>query len=205
MSLEAAEHKYGKRPDGKPKVVFRDIASNTNERTCIAAVLPEGSCFGHTLSGIEATEHPGLVVTVLNSLVFDFALRLRTAGTHLSFTYVARMPVVNLSEDLAFQTLSGGAGAREHITEFQATWPDLWEVNRAVAQAYGLGPDQFDNVLSGFPVFTRKRPQFHAHLLQRLDEWKEAVAASRGFNYEGSRPPMRKVAEPGSSGKRKTS
>jgi len=172
VSLEAAERKYGKLPDAKPKVVFRDIASNTNERTCIAAVLPERSCFGHTLAGTETSRTPELVVTLLNSLVFDFALRLRTAGTHLSFNYLARMPVVTSINNLSFQTRSGNAGVYAHIAELEQTWADLWLINRRVAQAYGLGPDHFDHVLSCFPVFARKRPAFYAYLQERVQEWK---------------------------------
>jgi hypothetical protein len=175
VSLEAAERKYGKLPDAKPKVVFRDIASNTNERTCIAAVLPEGSCFGHTLAGTETSRSPELVVTLLNSLVFDFALRLRTAGTHLSFNYLARMPVVTSINNLSFQTRSGNAGVYAHIAEIEQTWADLWLINRRVAQAYGLGPDHFDHVLSSFPVFARKRPAFYAYLQERVQEWKREV------------------------------
>ncbi|GIW45683.1 MAG: hypothetical protein KatS3mg077_2965 [Candidatus Binatia bacterium] len=58
VSLEACEKKYGKPPDPGPKLVFRDIASNTNERTCIAAVLPEGSCAGNTLACIISDSAP---------------------------------------------------------------------------------------------------------------------------------------------------
>ncbi|HWP37885.1 MAG TPA: N-6 DNA methylase [Gemmatimonadales bacterium] len=192
VSLEAAERKYGQRPDGKPKVVFRDIARNTDERTCIAAVLPEGSCFGHTLSGIQAGEDAGMVATVLNSLVFDFCLRFRTAGTHLSFTYVARMPVVSIKQ--AFSTISGQPAGLEHITELDTEWANLWAVNRMVAEAYGLGPADLSDVLSAFPVLARKRPEFHAFLLARLDEWKRNVERP-SFTYQQPPHAARRVAE----------
>ncbi len=35
--------KYEKPPRPEPTLVFRETASNTNERTCIAAVLPPGA------------------------------------------------------------------------------------------------------------------------------------------------------------------
>jgi hypothetical protein len=48
----------------------------------------------------------------------------------------------------------------------------LWKANRSVAEAYGLGPDDFEHVLASFPRFARKRREFHAYLLARLAEWK---------------------------------
>ncbi len=36
---------------------------------------------------------PQAALVVLNSLCFDYALRLRTAGTNVSFTYIKPMPV----------------------------------------------------------------------------------------------------------------
>lgn len=40
LSVEQAERKYGRPPREDATLVFRETASNTNERTCIAAVLP---------------------------------------------------------------------------------------------------------------------------------------------------------------------
>lgn len=48
----------------------------------------------------------------------------------------------------------------------------LWDAKRAVAEAYGIGPDDFEHILSTFPGFARKRPEFFAYLQQRLEEWR---------------------------------
>lgn len=174
VSVEAAERKYGKPPDPGPKLVFRDIASNTNERTCIAAVLPEGSCFGHTLSGIDLSIPGDRAAETLNSLVFDFALRFRTAGTHLSFTYLSRMPTIRTAATWCKTESSARLGA-QHVTEIRDSFDSLWLANRTVAEAYGLGPDDFEYILSTFPVFARKRPEFYAYLQERVEEWKREV------------------------------
>jgi hypothetical protein len=179
LSVEQAERKYGKAARNEPTLVFRETASNTNERTCIAAVLPAASGGAHTLCG-ALVEHvdPHAAATVLNSLCFDWALRLRTAGTHVSFTYMRPMPVppadvVNrlprISTQLAWEK---GIG---HITDNRDLWPLLWEANRAVAGAYGLTPDDFEHILGSFPVFARKRKEFFAYLMERLSEWKREV------------------------------
>lgn len=63
-------------------------------------------------------------------------------------------------------------------------------MNRVVAEAYGLGPDDFEYILSTFPVFARKRPEFYAYLQERVKEWKEELAGTRsetkGYPMNGS-------------------
>ena len=52
------------------------------------------SAGAHTLTGMTADRvEASKAAVVLNSLCFDFALRLRMAGTHVSFTYILPMPV----------------------------------------------------------------------------------------------------------------
>ena len=174
VNLDEAEKKNGRLPDAGPKLVFRDIASNTNERTCIAAVLSGQSCFGHSLSGLEVNDVPiDLVAAVLNSMAFDYCLRFRTAGMHLSFNYMMRLPIVSSVKNNGLTTVSGGAGRICHIAELADSALKVWQLNRAVAEAYGLSPDDFEHVLSAFTVFIRKRPEFFAFMRSRANEWKE--------------------------------
>lgn len=175
VSLEAAERKYGRRPDPGSKLVFRAIASNTNERTCIAAVLPERSCFGNSCWGtlIPKSDAEALC-TILNSFAFDFAVRLRISA-NMNFTHVSRvalLPPEEASFPPKFATLGIAPQAVEHITEIKELWDTLFILNRAVAEAYGLGPDDFEYILGTFPVFARKRPEFYQYLLERVQEWK---------------------------------
>ena len=157
-------------------VVFRETAANTNERTCIAAILPSQSVGSHKLTrvlldGIDADAG----VTVLNSLVFDFALRLRTAGTSVSFTYIRPMPVPpgSVVDRLPrIPTRLAWECGLKHITDDRDAWPLLWDANRGVAEAYSLTPDDFEYILGTFPGLARKRPAFVAYLLERLEEWK---------------------------------
>jgi hypothetical protein len=184
VSLEACQKKYGRPPDPGPKLVFRDIASNTNERTCIAAVLPERSCANNKLPVIHSdTISPDIACTVLNSFAFDFGIRLRVSST-LNFTHVGRIAVLSPGEaynlsTLPTRTVSGDAIS--HTAELENLWPSIWLVNRAVAEAYGLTPDDFEYILSTFPVFARKRPAFYAYLQERVQEWKREVEGSRVY------------------------
>ena len=173
VSLAAAEKKNGRLPDSGPKLVFRDIASNTNERTCIASVLPERSCANHKLPIITA-DLPFHLLAILNSISFDFAVRLRSGSTSLTFSHLSRCPAVspNLLERLDTQTFSVADERRKNISELTDQWDDLWSLNRNVAVAYGLSADDFDYVLSSFSVFARKRPEFFGYLQQQVAAWK---------------------------------
>lgn len=175
LSVAQAKAKYGKEPRTQPTLVFRETASNTNERTCISAVLPEHSAGAHTLTGVVADRVDlAEAATVLNSFCFDYALRLRTAGTHVSFTYILPMPVptVDALQRLpAMQTRSASELGIEHVTQDESHWPDLWEANRAVAEAYGLNANDLAHILDTFPVFARKRLELMEFFRRNLSEW----------------------------------
>ncbi len=191
VSLKACEKKYRRLPDPGPKLVFRNIASNTDERTCIAAVLPERSCAGHTLSGIASHLPPDSMAAVLNALPFDFSVRLRTAGTDLDFTYVERLavPPSDVTRALpCLPTKSVATTLASHGADRPEWWDHVWLVNRAVAEAYGLGPDDFAYILSTFPVFAGNRPAFYDYLEGRVHEWKREVEGAKVYAISAAGP-----------------
>jgi hypothetical protein len=204
VSLEAAERKYGKPPDPGPKLVFRAIAHNTNERTCIAAVLPAGSCFGNSCwgAGLRKTDADRLCA-ILNSLPTDYAVRFRVSS-NMNFTHAGKIAVLepySLASGAPMLTRSASASAVASLFDDSAKWGQLWHSERAVAEAYGLGPDDFEHILSTFPVFARKRPAFFGYLSKRLAEWKVEAGEPSGptgssFTYRGQRQHIPKVAEP---------
>lgn len=176
LSLEQAERKYDRPPRDVETLVFRETARNTDERTCIAAVLPAKTAASHTLTG-ATFDHvtANAAATVLNSFCFDFALRLRAAGTHVSFTYILPVAVPSAAVVNQLPTIptrgSWEAGIT-HTAEDQALWPALWATNKAVAIAYGLDASDLRHIMSAFPVFRRKRPGLSAFLDGRLAEWQ---------------------------------
>jgi len=111
---------------------------------------------------------------VLNSFVFDYAVRQRVSGRDLRPFQLKPVAVPQPSaihSVLVIESLSLG-GATSWIYDFVDRWSDLWIANRSVAEAYGLTPDDFEYILSTFPVFARKRPEFYAYLQERVKEWK---------------------------------
>ena len=176
MLIEQLQRKYGRRYPSKPLLVFRETASNTNERTCMASVLPAYSVATNKLYAVSL-EHvsPTSACTVLNSLVYDYLLCFRVSTnvhpTHMRPTAVPDSRI--MSRLPGIETQAAWARQLDHVTSNLDLWPQLWAANRAVAEAYGLGPDDFGHILSTLPGFARKRPAFHAYLVERLAEWVE--------------------------------
>ena len=92
LSLETCKSENGKLPSPAPKLVFRDIARNTDERTCIAAVLPVGSCSCNTLATlrIEGISEE-LAASVMNSLSFDYLVRPGSQSTAMDSRTTERL------------------------------------------------------------------------------------------------------------------
>lgn len=183
LSVEACEKSTGGPPLLEPKLVFRDIARNTDERTCITAVLDEKSCSCNTLATLGIAELPLLTaLAVLNSLSFDYLMRFKTAGTHLNWTYVSRVPVPTVESirrlvPIPSRSASGGGWRgktpkdRVCLANDPAHFEELWRNEKAVAQAYGLTADEFGHILTSFPVMARKRADFCQYLVEQTSRW----------------------------------
>jgi hypothetical protein len=86
------------------RAACREIASATNERTAIAAILPPGMLCGHTISVERRPAHrPNAsaltTVGVMNSFAFDWLLRLK-ATVHVSLYLLADVPVPELTPEV---------------------------------------------------------------------------------------------------------
>jgi hypothetical protein len=179
VSLDAHERKYHGPPESAEKLVIRDRARCDDERSVIAEVLPANSAFGHTLNGVQTAGDMHTLCWLLNSIAFDFLARFRIGGQHAS-PYLLR-PIAVLAETslcvLGPDSLHDARCQESTPYDVSELTPKLAEANRAVAQAYGLGPDDLDYILTTFPVFARKRPAFYAYLQERVREWKREARA----------------------------
>jgi hypothetical protein len=76
---------------------FRDIASPTNERTAIAAVLPVAA-IGNSINlilGLAAAE-TALLLANVNTFAFDYVCRQKVGGTHVNIWIFKQLPVIPL-------------------------------------------------------------------------------------------------------------
>ena len=80
-------------------LVYRMIASATNERTSIAAVIPGYPC-GHTLSVITdlSAVTAALLSANLNSIVFDFVTRVKVPGASFGHWIWKQLPALHLDQ-----------------------------------------------------------------------------------------------------------
>ena len=173
LSIEAHEHKYGRMPDAGSKLVFRDRARDTDERTCIAAVIPERSCFGNTLTGLHVPGTPlATAAALLNSLVFDYCVRVRIGGQHVKPYLLKECPTPAPNETTLLPDIPTTSVncSRSTIYDNPCAWESICELEKAAAMLYSLSIDHLSHILSSFPVFARKRPEFFAHLQHRLKE-----------------------------------
>jgi hypothetical protein len=92
------------------KLAFMDVASATNERTMIATVVPDMPC-GNSVPILNMEENPWILVTILNSLIYDFVSRRRCSGLHLNYFVIEDSPLPRLgkvAEKLGFVSLRVG-------------------------------------------------------------------------------------------------
>jgi hypothetical protein len=79
-------------------VAFKDVTAATNERTAIGTVIPRVGA-GHNLplilfdDAITASQ-TSLLLANLNSLPFDYIVRQKIGGNHLTFGIVRQLPIL---------------------------------------------------------------------------------------------------------------
>ena len=164
---------------------FRNIASNTNERTLIATVAPPAFCANSCQTGIGqgrdtnarvAAQTSVWIASLLNSLLVDYTIRQRVSA-NINFFYVYQMPVPRLTEkDRSFAPIVERA-ARLICTapEFDALAKQVGlnshkdgardpqqraklraQLDARIAHLYGLTEKEFTHILSTFPLVAQE-------------------------------------------------
>jgi hypothetical protein len=76
---------------------WRDVTSATNERTMIAAVIPQAATddsFSLLILPDDQVGKVGLLLANLNSIPLDYLARQKVGGTHLRLNTVAQLPIL---------------------------------------------------------------------------------------------------------------
>ena len=154
---------------------FRDVARNTDERTMIASVIPKNVFAGNTLITSTSPSSAAellVVVGLLNSIPFDFFIRLKVTA-HCNMFYVYQIPVPRLTEKdkifkdierrvarlicttAEFDTLAKEAGLkgwRDGVTDQTERLKIRAELDGMIAHLYGLTDEELTHILSTFPI-----------------------------------------------------
>ena len=99
----------------------------------------------------------------------------------MSFTYIlpVAVPPADVVQGLPrIRTRFADSAGVTHLGDDPSAWPSLWAADRAVAEAYGIGPRDFGHILASFAVWRRKRAAVAEYYERRLAEWDEELAGS---------------------------
>ncbi|MER8085122.1 DNA methyltransferase [Streptomyces sp. NPDC094048] len=172
---------------------WRDIARSTDTRTTMATVLPPYGV-GHTnpLMFPEDAESAALLQACMSSFVFDYVIRQKIAGTHLTYGYLYQLPVPLLAD---FRAVPGGAEwFTARVVELAYTSRDMadfagdlgyegapfrWdegrrellrvELDAALFHLYGVSRADVEYVMDTFPVVKREDEAAHGGAYRTKD------------------------------------
>ena len=157
---------------GRARLAFRDVASATNQRSLIAAILPAGVVTTHTLLCLKTPldeEDQRALCGLLNSLVVNFLVRQRM-GTHVTATIAEELPVPRPARgSRAHGELAASAAGLARAPDDER-WARL---EALAAELYALTGGEFAHVLDTFPLVD---PDLRRRALARF----RADAAARG-------------------------
>jgi type I restriction-modification system DNA methylase subunit len=158
-----------------PRIGIRSVASNTNERSLIATIIPPNVFCGNSVQ----TTRVGIgfpdvltIASLLNSFPVDWMLR-NKVSQNINFFYLYQLPVPRLhSNDAAssalairaakliciaseFDELAKQVGLKSHregVTDPAARAKLRAELDGLIAHLYGLTEEEFAHILSTFPL-----------------------------------------------------
>ena len=160
---------------------FRNIASNTNERTLITTITPATFCSNSLQTAVRHTQAGNNALTgrsclwiaaIFNSLPLDYMLRQRVSA-NINFFYVYQLPVPRLTEKdppfapiveraahlictaPEFDSLAKQVGLKSHkdgVTDPAQRAKLRAELDALIAHLYGLTEQEFTHILSTFPL-----------------------------------------------------
>ena len=160
------------------RLAFRKIASNTNERTMIACVLPKKVFANHKLILSDGRRskisRPVLIFccALLNSFTFDFLIRQRVSSTISMFIF-SQLQLPRLTEQTPgltsvmiraakltcttpeFDDLARKVGLGSHksgVTDSTERAKLRAELDGLIAHLYGLTEEEFSYILTTFPL-----------------------------------------------------
>jgi hypothetical protein len=172
----------------KYQLVFRRIASSTNERSMISTILPKSVFPAEsltTLSSQHSCTEMLCITSILNCFVIDFGLRQRVSA-NISMFYVYQLPVprltttdpafapiVNRAAQLIcttpeFDELAKEVGLGSHlngVTDPARRAQLRAELDGIIAHLYGLTAEEFSHILAAFPLVATevKEAALHAY------------------------------------------
>lgn len=149
-------------------MAYRLIASSTNYRTFISAVIPPGYVCGHSIAIVKMPDlkHLCFLCGVTNSFVFDYFMRQKVSANVTMFNFL-ETPVPRLSSGKEFEAIVRKVAQLVCMTDefaelkkLTGVEPVTSESDRALARAqldvmvaklYGVTKEELKHILGAFP------------------------------------------------------
>jgi predicted RNA methylase len=149
---------------------FCDITGQTNERSCMAAMIPPGHVCGNKVPTLvfpndDSEDRAWLWLAIANSFPFDWLLR-RVITTTVNYFLLMSVPLPPIEpESLPGRRLIEIARKLDQLDRSGSSFLRKWEIaelrakaDSIVANAYGLDQDDLRLMLEDFPLIDRKQP-----------------------------------------------
>lgn len=170
-----------------------NVTGQTNERSLLAALLPDGRPAVDTVPTVGASDPEISTVwaALANSFVADFLIR-QKISTHLRYFYVEAMPLIRpgRSESSFRQLFELSARLSSFTPEIQLAEPALdlrerarlrAEIDAIVAGLYDLSPAEFGYILTTFPLLDRDQPPLPDDFFVRWNKQSKPKLEPRSF------------------------
>ena len=135
----------------RPRLAYRDVAGATNQLTLIAAILPAGCVSTHTVFCLRTPlriRDQLFLCGLFNSFVVNYLVRLRVS-THVTTTIVERLPIPTAAH--APRATREIAALARRLSRHRDPVAHA-RLQARVAALYQLTHDEFEHVLSTFPL-----------------------------------------------------
>jgi hypothetical protein len=152
---------------GQARVGFCDVTGQTNERTILAAMIPEGTVCGNKVPTLLFGDHPESLpwswLAIANSFVFDWMAR-RIVTTTVNYFLLMSLPMPSIdprgpeARDLARRAKELQRLDSDRSLDLSRVAFLRADLDARVARLFGLSRDDLTLVLADFPLLDRNQP-----------------------------------------------
>ena len=183
-------HEHHKSTGLGPKLAIMNISSSTNSRTMVVSVVAAMPC-GHSIGVLRCFPSNCVPLSaVLNSFVYDFALRVRFSGLNASWFILAETPLLPADNSRVLRRISRlstsmgiprpflsrfpislGASSARGVTDHEQMRRRI-VLDVLIATAFGLGSEELHHVLHScdLPRSTISDAQLNSKGFWRVDK-----------------------------------
>jgi hypothetical protein len=165
VRLVTADAELGNHAWRSPRLLFRDVASSTNQRTSVCSVMPP-AVHGNNAPTLDHLGAPWLLTAIVSSLTLDFLVRMKITS-HINWFYAETLPIpgwtgtpfADHASDLVLRLNAIGADfpapAADPLIAPEERLAARLVLDALVADLYGLDRDDLAHIATRFPIYDK--------------------------------------------------